>query len=152
VQVATVHDAFRGQEAPRPWCGTAPPDVEETWIHYPTDPHSTATPVGGDGFRANHAVAAAFAAAVMGLVPPNLGLPLRLQVHDASLAPGETRTLTVTTTPESTPMVMDLSVALQLPDQRVWFLHRDGSLTPVIQASRSQWPVVPFRAELFPYT
>ena len=26
VQVATVHDAFLGHEAPRPWCGTAPPD------------------------------------------------------------------------------------------------------------------------------
>ena len=24
VQVATVHDAFHGHEAPRPWCGTAP--------------------------------------------------------------------------------------------------------------------------------
>jgi lysophospholipase L1-like esterase len=152
VQVATVHDAFRGHEAPRPWCGTAPPDVEETWIQYPTDPNSNATSVGGDCFHANRAGAAAFAAAVMGLVPPNLGLPLRLQVNDASLASGETLTLTVTTMPESTPMEMDLYVALQLPDQRVWFLHRDGSLTPAIQPYRSQWPVVPFRAELFRYT
>ena len=88
----------------------------------------------------------------MGLVPPDLGLPLRLQVNDASLAPGETLTLTVTTMPESTPLEMDLYVALQLPDQRVWFLHRDGSLTPAIQPYRSQWPVVPFRGELFRYT
>ena len=152
MQVATVHDAFRGHEAPRPWCGTAPPDVEETWIQYPTDPNSNATPVGGDCFHANRAGAAEFAAAVMGLVPPDLGLPLRLQVNDASLAPAEALTLTVTTMPESTPMVVDLYVALQLPDQRVWFLHGDGSLTPAIAPYRSQWPVVPFRAEPFRYT
>jgi hypothetical protein len=32
VQVATVHDAFHGHEAPRLWCGTAPPEIDETWI------------------------------------------------------------------------------------------------------------------------
>jgi hypothetical protein len=108
--------------------------------------------VGEDCFHANRAGAAEFAAAVMGLVPPDLGLPLRLQVNDASLAPGETLTLTMTIMPESTPMVVGLYVALQLPDQRVWFLHDNGSLTPAIAPYRSQWPVVPFRAELFRYT
>jgi lysophospholipase L1-like esterase len=152
VQVATVHDAFRGHEAPRPWCGTAPPDVEESWIQYPTDPDSNATPVGGDCFHANRAGATAFAAAVMGLVPPDLGLPMRLQVNDASLSPGETLTLTVTILPESTPMVVDLYVALQLPDQSVWFLHADGSFTSEVQPYVGQWPVSPFRAELFHYT
>jgi lysophospholipase L1-like esterase len=152
VQVATVHAAFHGHESPRPWCGTAPPDVDETWIQYPTDPDSNSTPVGGDCFHANRAGAEQFAEAVMGLVPPDLGLPLRLLVNDSSLAPGETLTLTVTTTPEFTPMVVDLYVALQLSDQSLWFLHGDGSLTPEIQPYLSQWPVVPSRAELFHYT
>jgi len=53
IQVAMVHDAFLGHEAPRPWCGTAPPDQGDTWIQYPTDPDSNATPVGGDCFHVN---------------------------------------------------------------------------------------------------
>jgi lysophospholipase L1-like esterase len=152
VQVATVHGAFHGHEAPRPWCGTAPPDVDETWIQYPTDPNSNATPVGGDCFHMNRAGAEQFAEAVTRLVPPDLGLPLRVLVNDSSLAPGETLTLTVTTMPESTPMVVDLYVALQFPDQTVWFLHDDGSFTPAIQPYLSHWLVAPFRAELFRYT
>jgi lysophospholipase L1-like esterase len=152
VHVATVHDAFHGHEAPQPWCGTAPPDVDETWIQYPTEPDSNATPVGGDCFHVNRAGAEHFADAVTGLVPPDLALPLRLLVNDSSLAPGETLTLTVTITPEFTPMVVDLYVALQLPDQSLWFLHGDGSLTPEIQPYQSQWPVVPWRTELFHYT
>ncbi|HEX9869584.1 MAG TPA: GDSL-type esterase/lipase family protein [Candidatus Tectomicrobia bacterium] len=32
VRVAPVHAAFHGHEAPRPWCGRAPPAVEETWL------------------------------------------------------------------------------------------------------------------------
>jgi lysophospholipase L1-like esterase len=151
VRVATVHDAFHGHEAPRPWCGTAPPEVDETWIQYPTDPDSNSTPIGGDCFHVNRAGAAQFAEAVTGLVPPDMALPLRLLVNDASLAPGETLTLTVTTTPEFTPMAVDLYVALHLPDQSLWFLHGDGSLTPEIQPYLSQWPVVPARAELFRY-
>ena len=152
VQVATVHDAFQGHEAPRPWCGTAPPDQGETWIQYPTDPDSNATPVGGDCFHVNRAGAEQYAEMVMGLVPPDLGLPLRLQVNDGSLSPGETLTLTVTTLPESIPLVVDLYVALQLPDQQVWFLNSDGSLMPAIQPYLDQWPVIPFRGELFRYT
>jgi lysophospholipase L1-like esterase len=151
VQVATVHDAFRGHESPRPWCGTAPPDVNETWIQYPTDPDSNATPVGGACFHPNRAGARQFAEAVTRLVPPDLGLPLRLLVNDSSLAPGETLALTVTITPESTPRVVDLYVALQLPDQSVWFLRGDGSFTSEIQPYLSQWPVTPSRAELFRY-
>ena len=89
---------------------------------------------------------------VRGLVPPDWGWPLRLRVNDGSLSPGETLTLTVTTLPESTPMVVDLYVALQLPDQQVWFLSRDGSLRPAIQPYVDQWPVMPFRGELFRYT
>jgi lysophospholipase L1-like esterase len=152
VQVATVHDAFGGHEAPRPWCGTAPPDVEETWIQYPTDPNSNATPVGGDCFHANRAGAEQFADAVTALVPPDLALPARLRLNDSSLVPGETLTLTLTILPESTPMVVDLYVALQLPDQRVWFLRADGSFTPEMQPYLRQWPVAPFRAQLFHYT
>jgi hypothetical protein len=147
-----VHDAFHGHEAPRPWCGTARPDVDETWIQYPTDPDANATPVGGDCFHVNRSGVEQFAAAVTRLVPPDLGLPLRLLVNDSSLAPGATLTLTVTITPESTPMVVDLYVALHLPDQSVWFLHGDGSFTPEIQPYLSQWSVVPSRAELFRYT
>jgi hypothetical protein len=48
--------------------------------------------------------------------------------------------------------VVDLYVALQLPDQQVWFLSRDGSLTPTAQPYVGQWAVVPFRGELFRYT
>jgi len=152
VQVATVHDAFQGHEAPRPWCGTEPPDEGETWIQYPTDPDSNATPVGGDCFHVNRAGAEQYAAAVTDLVPPDLDRPLRLQVNDTSPAPGKTLTLTVTTFPEATLLVVDLYVALQLPDQHLWFLHSDGSLSPAIQPYLGQWPVVPFRAELFRYT
>jgi lysophospholipase L1-like esterase len=152
VHVATVRDAFRGHEAPRPWCGTAPPDQGETWIQYPTDPDSNATPVGGDCFHMNRAGAEHYAEAVRGLVPDDLGLPLRLRVNDGSLSPGETLTLTVTTLPESTPMLVDLYVALQFPDQQVWFLSSDGSLVPVSQPYLDQWPVIPFRDELFRYT
>jgi lysophospholipase L1-like esterase len=152
VQVAMVHDAFLGHEAPRPWCGTATPDQGDTWIQYPTDPDSNATPVGGDCFHVNRAGAEQYAEMVRGLVPPDLGWPLRLRVNDGSLSPGETLTLTVTTLPESTPLVVDLYVALQLPDQQVWFLSRDGSLMPAIQPYVDQWPVMPFRGELFRYT
>jgi hypothetical protein len=152
VPMATVYDAFHEHEAPRPWCGTDPPDVGETWIQYPTDPDSNATSVGGDCFHANRAGAEHFAKAVAGLVPPDLGQPLRLQVNDTNLAPSETLTLLVATIPESTPMVVDLYVALQLPDQSLWFLHGDGSITPSIQPYLGQWPVAPARAEVFRYT
>jgi hypothetical protein len=151
-QVATVHDAFLGHEAPRPWCGTAPPDQGDTWIQYPTDPESNATPVGGDCFHMNRAGAEHYAEMVRGLVPPDLGSPLRLRVNDGRLSPGETLTLTVTTLPESTPPVVDLYVALQLPDQHLWFLSSNGGLTPTIQPYLGQWPVTPFRGELFRYT
>jgi hypothetical protein len=150
--MATVHDAFQGHEAPRPWCGTDPPEVGETWIQYPTDPDSNATSVGGDCFHVNRAGAAHFATAVAGLVAPDLGQPLRLQVNDASLAPSETLSLLVTTMVESTPMVVDLYVALQPPDQSLWFLHSDGSITASIQPYLEQWPVAPARAEVFRYT
>ena len=43
VRVATVHGAFLGREAPRPWCGTVPPDRGDTGIQCPTDPDSNAT-------------------------------------------------------------------------------------------------------------
>jgi lysophospholipase L1-like esterase len=152
VQVATVHEAFQGHEAPRPWCGTAPPDQGETWIQYPTDPDSNATPVGGDCFHVNRAGAAHYAEMVMGLVPPDLGSPLRLRVNDGSLSPGETVTLTVTALPASTALVVDLYIALQLPDQQVWFLRRDGSLTPELQPYLHEWPVSAARAEVFHYT
>ena len=152
VQVATVHDPFRGHEAPRPWCGTASPDIGETWMQYPTDPNSNATPVGGECFHLNHAGSQQYAAAVTALVPPDLARPVRLRVNDSSLAPGEVLTLTLTILPEAIPMVVDCSVALQLPDQSLWFLHADGSFTPEIQPYLEEWPVVPFRAELFHYT
>jgi lysophospholipase L1-like esterase len=152
VQVASVHAAFHGHEAPRPWCGTASPEIEDTWLQYPTDPDSNATPVGGDCFHPNRAGAERFAEAVTALVPPDLALPLRLRVNDASLAPGEPLTLTVTVTPEATPLVVDLYLALELPDQSLLFLQGDGSLTPEIRPFLSAWPVVPFRAEPFRHT
>ena len=86
------------------------------------------------------------------LVPPDLAVPLRLHVNDASLAPGDTLTLTVKILPEATPRVVDLYVALQLPDQSLWFLHADGSFTPEIRPYLRQWPVVPVWAEVFRYT
>jgi lysophospholipase L1-like esterase len=152
VQVATVHAAFHAHESPRPWCGTASPDRDDTWIQYPTDPDSNATPVGGDCFHPNRAGAKRYAEAVTAVVPPDLALPLRLRVNDSSFAPGEILTLTMTITPEATPLVVDAYVALQLPDQSLWFLNADGSLTPEPQPYLRQWPVVPFRAELFRYT
>jgi lysophospholipase L1-like esterase len=152
VQLATVHAAFHGHEAPRPWCGTAAPDIEGTWIQYPTDPNSNSTPVGGDCFHPNRAGAEQYAAAVAALVPPDLALPLRLQVNAPSLAPGETLTLTLTIVPESTPMVVDLYVALQLPDQSLRFLQADGSIVPETRPLVSGWTVVPFRGEAFRHT
>jgi lysophospholipase L1-like esterase len=152
VQVATVHTAFHGHEAPRPWCGTAPPEIEGTWIQYPTDPNSNATPVGGDCFHLNRAGAEQYATAVTALVPPDLALPLRLQVNDSSLTPGETLILTATIMPESTPTVVDLYAALQLPDQSLRFLQADGSLTPEVLPLVSGWTVVPFRGEVFRHT
>jgi lysophospholipase L1-like esterase len=152
VQIATVYNAFRGHESPRPWCGSAPPEIEETWIQYPTDPDSNATPAGGDCFHPNRAGAEQFAGAVLALVPPDLALPLRLHVNQLSLRPGDTLTLIITILPESTPQVTDLYVALQLPDQSLRFLHADGNLTPEIQPYLRQWPVVPFRTELVRFT
>jgi hypothetical protein len=77
---------------------------------------------------------------------------LRLLVNDSSFAPGETLTLTVTIAPESTLMVVHFYVALQLPDQSLWFLHGDGTFTPEIRRYLSHWPVAPSRTELFRYT
>jgi lysophospholipase L1-like esterase len=152
VQVARVHDAFHGHEAPRPWCGTEPPEIEETWIQYPTDSDSNATPVGGDCFHPNHAGAEQFAEAVTALVPPDLGLPVRLRVNDSSLTPGETLVLTLTIVPESIPQVVDLYVALQPPDESLWFLQADGTITPQVQPYLRRWTVVQFRAELLRYS
>jgi lysophospholipase L1-like esterase len=152
VQVATVHAAFHGHEAPRPWCGTSPPEIEGTWIQYPTDPNSNSTQVGGDCFHPNRASAEQYAAAVTALVPPDLALPLRLRVNDPSLTPGETLTLTVTTLPESTPTVVDLYAALQLPDQSLRFLQADGSIAPEAWPLVSGWTVAPFRGEVFRHT
>jgi len=152
VQVAAVHAAFHCHEAPRPWCGTLPPDVEETWLQYPTDPDSNATSVGGDCFHPNGLGAERYKETVTALVPTDLALPLRLQINDASLTPGETLTLTLTVTPEAVPSVVDLYVALQWPDQSLWFLQVDGSLTPEPRPLLSAWPAVPARAELFRYT
>lgn len=152
VQVATVHAAFHGHEAPRPWCGTSPPEIEGTWIQYPTDPNSNSTQVGGDCFHPNRAGAEQYAAAVTALVPPDLALPLRLRVNDPSLTPGETLTLTVTTLPESTPTVVDLYAALQLPDQSLRFLQADGSIAPEAWPLVSGWTVAPFRGEVFRHT
>jgi len=149
VQVATVHEAFHGHEAPRLACGTAPPEVEDTWVQYPGDPDSTATPVGGDCFHPNRPAAERYAEAVAALVPPDLGRPLRLRVNDSNLSPGETLTLTATITPDAAPMVVDLYVALEFPDQRLEFLQADGRLSPEVEPYLRQWPVAPFRAELF---
>jgi len=90
--------------------------------------------------------------AVTTLVPSDLALPLRLQVNDSSLAPGESLTLTLTVTPEAMPPLVDLYVALQLPDQSQWFLQVDGSLTPELRPLLNNWQAVPSRAELFRYT
>jgi hypothetical protein len=90
--------------------------------------------------------------AVMALIPSDLALPLRLQVNDSNLAPGESLTLTLTVTPEAVPPPLDLYVALQLPDQSWWFLQLDGSLTPELRPLLSNWQAVSSRAELFRYT
>ena len=37
-------------------------------------------------------------------------------------------------------MVVDLNVALQRPDKRVWFLHGEGESHAREGAHRSQWP------------
>jgi hypothetical protein len=49
-------------------------------------------------------------------------------------------------------MVADLYVALELPDQSLWFLHADGSFTPEMRPLLSGWTVTPWRAEVFRYT
>jgi lysophospholipase L1-like esterase len=152
VHIATVHAAFHGHEAPRPPCGTVPPEIEETWIQYPGDPNSNATPVGGDCFHPNRMGAAAYAEAVLAVVPPDLALPLRLSVNDSGVQTGETLTLTMTITPEPAPMVVDLYVGLQVPDQSLWFLQADGSLRPEVRPLVSGWTVAPFGGEIFRYT
>ena len=48
--------------------------------------------------------------------------------------------------------MVDLYVALQLPDQRVWFLRSVGSITPELQPYLHEWPVSAARAEVFHYT
>jgi lysophospholipase L1-like esterase len=152
VQVSSVQAAFRGHEAPRPWCGSSPPDVEETWLQFPSDPYSNATSVGGDCFHPNRMGAERYSEAVTALIPSDLDLPLRLQVNDSSLTPGESLTLTLTVIPEAIPSVVDLYVVLQWPDQSVRFLQLDGSLIPEPQPLVSTWTTVPSRAELFRYT
>jgi hypothetical protein len=108
--------------------------------------------VGGDCFHPNRAGAEHFAEAVVAVVPPDLALPLRLSVNQPSIHPGDTLTLTVAIAPESTPTVVDLYVVLQFPDQSLWFLHADGSVTPESHPLLSGWTVVPYRAELFRHT
>jgi hypothetical protein len=48
--------------------------------------------------------------------------------------------------------VVDVYIALQLPDHRLWFVHADGSITPEARPYLGQWSVVPFRAEVFHHT
>jgi lysophospholipase L1-like esterase len=152
VHVATAHAAFHGHEAPHPSCGTAPPAVEDTWIQYPGDPDSNATPVGGECFHPNRRGAAAYAESVLAVVPEDLALPLRLSVNDSSVQRGETLTLTVTMAPEPTLRVVDLYVSLQAPDQSLWFLQADGGLSPEVLPLAGGWTVAPFRGEVFRYT
>ena len=74
VVIASVHDAFRGHEGPRPKCGSAAPDIADTWFQHPDDPASNSFPpveqfVGeqwrGDCFHPNARGVEAIAAAVV---------------------------------------------------------------------------------------
>jgi hypothetical protein len=60
-------------------------------------------------------------------------------------------TLTTVTTPGSTPQVVDLYVALQLPDQTLRFLQADGGLTPEVRPLVASWTVASFLGEPFRY-
>jgi len=60
-------------------------------------------------------------------------------------------TLTTATTPGSTSQVVDLYVALQLPDQTLRFLQAGGGLTPEVRPLVASWTVAPFMGEPFRY-
>jgi 6-phosphogluconolactonase (cycloisomerase 2 family) len=77
---------------------------------------------------------------------------LRLSVNGTSFRPGATMTLTATTRPGPIAQAVDLYVALQLPDQSLWFLQADGGLTTEVRPLVANWVVAPFRGELWRYT
>ena len=77
---------------------------------------------------------------------------LRLSVNETGFRPGAMMTLMVTIASEPAPQAVDLYVALQLPDQSLWFLQADGRLTPELHPLVASWVVVPFNGELWRYT
>jgi hypothetical protein len=60
--------------------------------------------------------------------------------------------LTATTRPGPVPQAVDVYVALQLPDQSLWFLQADGALTPEARPLVASWVVAPFSGEIWHYT
>ena len=59
--------------------------------------------------------------------------------------------LTVTTRSGPTPQAVDVYVAIQLPDQSLWFLQADGGLTPEPRPLVASWVVAPFSGEIWRY-
>src|SRR5262249_37246889 len=77
---------------------------------------------------------------------------LAVNLNQATFQQGDTLTVTATVDPGAQPRLVDVYVALRLPDQSVWFLQGDGDLTPTVQPLVHNWPVAALRADLFRYT
>src|SRR5262245_45854244 len=77
---------------------------------------------------------------------------LSLTLNQATFQQGDTLTVTATVYPGEGSRLVDAYVALRLPDQTLWFLQGDGSLTPTVQPLLHNGPVAALRRDLFRYT
>jgi DNA-binding beta-propeller fold protein YncE len=74
---------------------------------------------------------------------------LQLSLNEASFQTGASIALTATTHPEPIAQAVDVYVALQLPDQSLWFLQADGALTSEARPFVASWVVAPFSGEIW---
>ena len=68
---------------------------------------------------------------------------LALRLNQCAFRSGDTLALTASVTPEGTPQVVDVSLAVQLPDGSLLFLQGDGSVTTSVRPIVTGWTIDP---------
>lgn len=77
---------------------------------------------------------------------------LALRLNQCAFRSGETLTLTASVTPEGMPQVVDVYLAVRLPDGSLLFLQGDGSVTTSVRPIVTRWTIAPFTGAVFRYT
>lgn len=72
-----------------------------------------------------------------------------LSLNTGSFSPGDTLTLMAMVDPGTDLGPVDVYIALQFPDQALFFFQADGSFTPEFRPVVAGWTVTPFDGEIF---